>query len=50
MEYKIPITQITHEFGASKPTVQRWADGVNVPMIQLRPIVLEKVLKMIEEA
>lgn len=46
-EYALEITDIAHEFGVSKPTVERWAKGVSAPMPQLRPFVLEWIVENI---
>lgn len=45
-EYHISVKDIAEKCGCSFPTVERWAKGVSVPHVAMRPLVLEWLVEM----
>ncbi|MBI4140303.1 hypothetical protein HY485_00540 [Candidatus Woesearchaeota archaeon] len=48
-DYKLDVEDISHACGCSKPTVERWAKGINAPYHAIRHLVLECIVELIEK-
>ncbi|MEK7211952.1 MAG: hypothetical protein AAB731_04935 [Patescibacteria group bacterium] len=47
---RFPITTIMRLFGASKPTVLRWANGISCPHPAVMPMTERKLQKFLNES
>ena len=48
-DYKVSVEDISDSCCCSKPTVERWAKGINTPYRLVRPRGLEIIVELVEK-